>query len=321
MVKKVRYRFTVDGRGKISSGEKKNNLPHALDYFDISDFPELVKMYGEKPTQLIIKFPSDEILDFFDTSFNSWGTGAKGPVKKRACDGETCIHRISEKINGIDYAAGEETGCICESLPEDSKDRCRFDAWMKAFVCDKTGLIENTSCYMFTTHSQNSADAIYSELMKIKELNQGILRYVPFLLSVKMCSGKLEAIKKFPIWSLQVIGLLSEIRANSGKMIGGGSVPLLMEGQIEQKPNIPETPESSDPKKMAADLREYILAINNQDKTKSQAWLKAEQLRLHLGIIPFISNMLEMDIKTMYDANRSGINKFFERSTFLDGKE
>jgi len=229
MVKNFRFRITVDNRGKITCGKKRegSEIPQSLDYLDISDFPELIAWYGPKPKRLLIYFPTDTIADFFDTAFNSWYTSTAGKKgKKRSCDGETCLHYIDEEINGKKYAAGEETECTCKSLAEDDKKRCRYDCYIKAYVGNPAdGKIENPCCYMFTTHSDNSADGIYSELEKIKLLNMGVLRMIPFELSVAMHDG--PAGKRYPIISLRVWGLLTQIREASKNFLGGLPAPFL----------------------------------------------------------------------------------------------
>lgn len=218
MIKDIKYRVTIDGRGKISSGKKsEKGFPQSLPYFDVSDFRELEKTYGMAPAKLLVYFPSDNIPDFFDCNYVAWAKKEGDPVKRRQCDGERCIHRIDEQIMGKQYAAGEESECICQTLHLDEKSACRYEAYLRAWVGDpQTGKIENTSCYLFNTHSKNSGDAIYSELEKIKSLN-GTLRGVPFVLSVKMVSGKLTARQKFPIWQLQVLGTLSKLQQLKGK--------------------------------------------------------------------------------------------------------
>jgi len=246
MVKNFRYRITVDNRGKITCGKKRDNtnLPQSLEYFDLSDFPELIAWYGEKPSRLLVYFPTDTILDFFDTAYNAWYTSTtdkKG--KRRTCNGETCLHFIEETINGKQYAAGEETDCICNQLDEKDKNRCRYDCYFKTYIGNpRTGKIENPCCYMITTHSDNSADAIYSELEKIKSLNSGILRMVPFELSVTMHEGPNR--KRYPIMSLRVWGLLPQIREASKNLLGGLNIPFL---ETKQQQELPLKPEAKKP--------------------------------------------------------------------------
>ena len=217
MIVNMKYRVNVDKRGKITSGKKSDKgYPQSLDYFNIDLFPELQTAYGLKPNKLVIFFPSDTITDFFDCNYALYGN----ETKLRSCNGQTCIHRIEETINGVTYKAGEESECVCLALPDNDKKKCKYSMYLKAFIVDKNvGKVNNPLCYMFHSGSQNSGDNIYSELEKIKGLNMGVLRGVPFGLSVEMVGGKSEAKKKFPIWSLQAIGMVSEIRERTEYML------------------------------------------------------------------------------------------------------
>jgi len=211
MIQNRRYRILCDERAKITSGEKTDKgRPRSLSYFDVSPFPELVKEYGDKPEELYLYFPSDNIPDFFNDEYNLYGSNNQ---KKRSCDGVTCIHRIPETVNGVTYEAGQESPCVCKDLPEKDKNKCKYVMYLKAWiVLLSTGKIENPLCYIFRTHSKNSGDTIYSELEKMKILTGGVLRGVKFQINVRMVAGKDDAKKRFPIWSLQSVGMMSDIR-------------------------------------------------------------------------------------------------------------
>jgi len=212
----LRPKINVDKRGKITTGIKaisektQKEYPKATDYFVIDDFPELVKCYGDKPKKLVLFFPDNEIESFFSADMVLYG-GNQTLIRK--CDGSECLHRIDEEVAGQKYVAGEITECVCNNLPEDDKKRCKVATYLKAYVADtKTGKIENPLCYLFYTGSRNSAENLYSELKKIRNLLGGNLVGIPFGLSVEMVSGKTDAKQKFPIWSLQVLGTTSQLR-------------------------------------------------------------------------------------------------------------
>jgi len=210
MIVDIKTRINCDSRGKITTGKKSDKgYPQSTDYFVIDEFPELQVAYGLQPKKLVLFFPSDNIIDFFDCNYVAYGN----ETKIRQCNGETCLHRIDENINGIQYKAGQETDCICANMEHNDKKRCRYVAYFKAWVADpKLGKVDNPLCYLFQTTSKNSGDTIFSELEKIKALNNGVLRNVPFGLSVEMVSGREQAKMKFPIWHLQAIGFLTDIR-------------------------------------------------------------------------------------------------------------
>jgi hypothetical protein len=225
VIKTMKMRFAVDRRGKITSGEKGTSstgkeIPKSLDHFNVDKFPELANAYGDKPKELTLYFPGDTITDFFDCEFNTYSSAN---TKIRSCNGEECIHRIQEEINGATYAAGEAGACVCQTMSPDDKKRCKYVAYLRAWIGipQPSGApkIDNTLCYLFMTHSQNSGDAIYSELKKIELLNHGILRGIPFKISVHMAAGKMNAKEKFPIWSLEAIGTVTEIQRKGQAMI------------------------------------------------------------------------------------------------------
>jgi len=225
VIKNPKVRITFDGRGNISSGEKtEGGLPRSLDHFNVSHFEELVKAYGEKPTALILYVPSDEITDFFDHNYIRWIGADKGkPTKVRQCDGEECFHRLEETIEAHHYVAGEVTPCVCKELdiPDGHKMKCRYSCYFSAWVANpSTGRVENPACYRFVTGSHNSGEAILSELEKIRSLNQGVIRNIPFRLSVRMVSGEKPS-QRFPIWSLQAMGLMSQIQEWTEGLVGG----------------------------------------------------------------------------------------------------
>lgn len=221
MIKNMPTRITVDKRGKITSGMKAMNTrgveyPKSLDYFNIDDFPELKRSYGEKPKKLVLFFPSDEIADFFDCNFVLYG---KNHEKIRQCDGEECLHRIKETVGGKTYEPGEVHECLCfdDSINDlEGFKPCKYVFYLKAYIGDvKLGKVNNPLCYLFQSGSRNSGTNIYSELLKIKSLNMGILRGVPFGISVEMISGREDAKMKFPIWHIQAIGMLDEIKSRT----------------------------------------------------------------------------------------------------------
>lgn len=223
IIKNIKYRVNADPRGKITTGlkvfnaEKNKELPTSTDYFVVSDFNELVMAYGEKPTKLILFFPSDTIEDFYSSEYSLYGSNQK---KIRTCDGVKCIHRISEVIGKDTFEAGESE-CICESYDVEKKKRCNYVMQLKAFICLPSGNVENPNCYFFETHSKNSGDNIYSEIERIKSIF-GTLRNIPFELSVKMCNSNSNAFSKFPIWNLRAIGMVSEIRGfQTGNILTG----------------------------------------------------------------------------------------------------
>ncbi len=188
-----RTRIIVDQRGKIKTGYKgADGFPKKAGHFILKHpvteeilFPELIEAYGEKPDRMVICFGSDLLEDVFNDDYNLWN---KANTKTRTCNGELCTHVLNETIQGCKYAAGTQTECVCQHhnlFETDDKElkklACKCDMYLKAYIFSpKTKKIINPLPYLFSCHSTNSADNIYSMLSRVKNL-QGI----PFELFLK----------------------------------------------------------------------------------------------------------------------------------------
>lgn len=244
----LKKRVGVDQRGKITTGIKKTNdagveYPTATDYFVIDEFPELKAIYGEKPNRLMIVFPKNQVDTFFTADNVLYGSNHQ---QLRKCNGgDECIHKINEEIDLVGkyddtgqadedgnpliietapykekYEAGEITQCICKLMPQtiiNQKTRreirnpklCRCAMYLKAYVVNyKTGKLVQPTCYMFYSGSENTASNIYSKIDDILSMFGGKIAGMPFALSVKMVSSKMEANKKYPVWELQALGTM-----------------------------------------------------------------------------------------------------------------
>ena len=200
----IQMRIAGDQRGKITTGKKsENGYPKSLNHFNISRFPELVNIYGEKPDKLILFFPSHNIGEILQTEYNLWGKGASGAVKLRSCNGNECQ----------DLKTGETKECFCQDLPKKQQCKCYtgFKAWVATPTTEKIQIISPLP-YQFQSHSKNSGDAIYSALQLTWQLTDGKLKGIPFVLSVKMIEKLVAGEKrKFPLWSLQPAGTIDMI--------------------------------------------------------------------------------------------------------------
>lgn len=228
----VPEKFISTGKmGKSNDGTR--DIPRALNYFDCSDFPEIEQAYGPEPTQLMVMMPSNVVEECFNDRMAVYAgkkTDKPGDgVLIRSCDEEFAVHRLNETIGDKTFVQGEVTECTCAALEIPDKItkqtssgpkevlnplRCRYHAWLKAYVAlPPTYNVDNPNCVMFKTGSKNSGISVLSELQKIHAINQGVLAGIPFWLSVKMVPGKDNPKTKFPIWNLQMVGLLSQVRA------------------------------------------------------------------------------------------------------------
>ena len=219
MITDLKYKIPVNSNGAITTGIKATNskgteYPKSVDYFVVEQFPELIKAYGDKPKKLVLFFPTNNPADFLDINYVLYG-GNQQLIRK--CDGMNCYHRIDNDIDGKQfYKAGQTTSCICKELelPDQHKKKCKPFFWMKAFVGDiKLGKVDSPQCYLFKSGSKNTAENIISELSKVLNLTGGNLIGIPFGLSVDMVSGSTDAKTKFPIWKLQVLGSITQIKA------------------------------------------------------------------------------------------------------------
>lgn len=259
--KDIRMRISSDMRGKITTGTKsEKGFPMSLDYFDVSDFPELVAVYGEKPKRIAITFPSNDYQDFFSTEYNTWGGKTSKPIKKRFCDGETCTFNIEEKIGATKYSAGSAVACVCkqENFPADA-ERCKCYMSLKAYVINpNSGKIESISPYRFENHSVNSADKLATEILKINTITAGKLMGVPFVLSVDMVDQVVAGEKRrYPIWSIQAVGSIDRIldfsdrgllpvNDHSALALGAGALDesrMIAAGTSQEKPQQKAAPE------------------------------------------------------------------------------
>lgn len=224
--KDIRRRIACDKRGKITTGnrgkdEKEN--PRSWDCFNLIDFPELKRIYGEQPTKLLIMFPTDNVEDFYSTEYSLWGGTKEFPVKKMYCDGETCTDGVTKKKIGP-----------CCRLADHSREKCEHGMvpymGLKAYVLDTNGNAVNFVPYMFESHSVNTADALYTSIEDTHRKLGGKLVGVPFLLSVEMVQKLDENSKKkrFPIWSIQPAGpaaRMYELAQQAAIPIEGMEVP------------------------------------------------------------------------------------------------
>lgn len=235
-----RLKIQTDRRGKISSGKKgPTGLPMKLDYFDVSDFQELVQAYGDKPKALIVVLPSDNIPDFLGDSYTLYGgKPGKDATKIRTCDGNNCVHRIDEQILGEKFTAGEITDCVCKSLglfetedKELKKKACRYRAYFKAFVADKSGRVITPLPILFETGSINSGSNIGSTVAQMQFITssmtggKSMIAFLPFIIVVKMVSSAKRANLTFPIWHMYPVGSMAQIRnrlIEVAKRFGGG---------------------------------------------------------------------------------------------------
>jgi hypothetical protein len=200
-LKLLKRNIQANRNGKITSGErgKLKSLP----YFNITEFPELVKYYGNEPEKLLVYLPSNKIEDFLMAEKNKWGKKGESAVKTMVCDEQT---HVDCKTGEVSPCPGEDT---CDA---------KFFMQMKAYVAvfkDKESMIPeivSNLCYRFQTHSRHTGNNLFSTLMDVYDLTDGRLVGVPFVLRVYMHESLDGGQKrKFPLWSMQSLASTGHI--------------------------------------------------------------------------------------------------------------
>jgi len=274
-------RITIDGRGYITSGIKsESGKGKSINGFVVDDFKELVQTYGVNPQKLVVYPPSDDIDSFVNEEYNLYGSKGADAVKIRSCDGVTCVHRINEEITFADgtvhrYAAGEETQCICGLMPEtiekngeiiNNPRRCKYVCMIDFYIgLPPTYSVANPAAYRFITHSANSGAGVISELNNIKALAKR-LKYLPFILSVKMVSSKERANVKFPIWHLQFASQVKKILElpDEDKIVKGldnDEIKMITEGRVEIVDEKSDVVEQNKEERISTEQREKIFEL------------------------------------------------------------
>ncbi|MCK4614355.1 MAG: hypothetical protein KAU14_06100, partial [Thermoplasmata archaeon] len=103
---------------KMVSPKTGNSYPKEVDYFVVP--PEVEKVYGEKPKELDLMFPINDIEVIFPQSYTWWGS-SRG-VKCRG-DGERAMQATEDGF--------VEVPCPCERL---EKKECHFQAYLMGIL-------------------------------------------------------------------------------------------------------------------------------------------------------------------------------------------
>jgi len=101
---------------------------------------------------------------------------------------------------------------------------------LKAFIVNLDGKVFNPICYLFESHSTNTADNIFSNIQNIYHLTNGRLLGIPFVLSVKMVETMNTGQKvKYPIWEIQTVNTIEQITDLADR----GVIPTTVENRVE----------------------------------------------------------------------------------------
>lgn len=256
-------RVITDDR-KISTGYRSTikktkhgvGLPVSCDHFvmihpetGVVLFPELVDVYGDRPTEFFVTFPSSKLSDVFDDQYNLWN---KANTKTRTCNGAECTHILNESVTigktTHTFESGQITDCICEKFglldtenPDMKKYSCKLDCRLFAYIIHPdTFRLLNPLPYYFSHHSKHSADNLFSMLSQFPNLKD-----IPFRLSV---TKKTTADRSFTIWKI-VPDILPETLVNVNRGLTTSVHQPSIANNVKQLPvhNAPATGEQPAP--------------------------------------------------------------------------
>jgi|GEM_PF-2747766 len=184
MIKGLSDRIKIARLGKIHLGEKKtseksgNLYPSATDYFvvheDANTPKEIVekfhKIYGERPKELNIMFPLNDIERFFPQWLKRYANGTL------VCKGD------GEKAIETDTKTGErkEIACPYKNCPYYKKKQCREIGNLQFYVSEIPGGV-----FQIDTSSYNSILEVNTAIKLIKEQNNGHIANIPLKLTLR----------------------------------------------------------------------------------------------------------------------------------------
>lgn len=222
-------RITSDSRRAITPGTMTTNAKgvrhqKGLPYFNVKEYPEIVRIYGEKPVALLVTFPTDNYEDFAVSEYRKFvrpDENAKGECAVH-CDGTVCKIALPVSLCGVRYNPGVIMPCKCAQDTEKKqpqKERCVLHTTLDLFVCDpKTGTLIMPRPVKFRTHSENNTDTWLSEIANAQVLTEGKLRGLYAKLQVEwrttanvVAEGKTEK-RNYPRVTLQVLGDIDLMR-------------------------------------------------------------------------------------------------------------
>lgn len=194
--------------GVIRLGIKKKSAkgteyPAAVDYFVIPD--EVKKVYGEKPKELDIILPLENLEDIFPQFYKMYGhsTGLK-------CKGDG---EVANQIN--DKGEFEEVECLGQKCPNYINKKCKEVATLN-FLLPK---IKLDGIYQLHTSSYHSIVKINSSLDYIKSMF-GKISMIPLKLIVEGTEAHPDKKMKKVVYTLRIAFDAKEIMKSIQKRQG-----------------------------------------------------------------------------------------------------
>ena len=190
--------------GVKAKSVKGTEYPKAVDYFVCPD--EVKKIYGEKPKELDIVLPLDEIDDVFPQFYKRYGS-SKGLICKG--DGETAS-QINEKTGEF-----EEVECLGQKCQFYQAKKCKEVATLN-FILPKVQL---DGIYQLHTSSFHSIVKINSSLDYIRSMF-GKISMLPLKLVVEGTEAHPDKKMKKVVYTLRIAFDSKEIMKSIQKREG-----------------------------------------------------------------------------------------------------
>lgn len=236
--------------GKIRLGEKKvskksgREYPVSLDYFVCPQ--EVQAVYGKKPRQLDVMFPTDDEAVIFPQHYKRYGA-QKGLICKG--DGETA-DMMTDKGEMV------EIPCPGKDCQYFKKEECKVVGNLHVWLWKVAGL----GVYQIDTSSINSILNINGGIRTIKGIFGGRLRWIPLVLKVEMQEThpfvedkqgqRRRMATTVPVMSLtaqvSVEELIKQVKEKEKKGELPGAPAEIINPQVDEKPELLYTSEDSE---------------------------------------------------------------------------
>lgn len=240
--------------GKIRLGVKKvsakgNEYPSAVDYFVCP--PEVTKVYGEKPRELDIMFPDDDVAKVAGAAYKMY-TATRGKIC--TSDGLTAVRIVDDEVLAGNASPTQEQLDRALVRP-DTKAFSRREipcpnAECRFFQDDQCKVVMNLmfvlykvpgiGVYQLDTGSYNSIVDVRGGIELVRRITNGRLRGVPLKLRVKPTTAYPEG-KKKNVFTLELVSMekLEALAEFGEKTLHDVFLPLT-EGREAPPPHEPE---------------------------------------------------------------------------------
>jgi len=247
---------------KVTKQGKKVEYPRSLDYFVVPE--EVKKVYGDKPRQLDIMFPTNDEEAIFPQYYKRYGS-QKGLI----CKGDG-----KQAVEITDNGEMTEIDCLGKNCPHFQNGDCKIVGNLHVLLWKVPGL----GVYQIDTSSTNSILNINNGLLMIKGMF-GRIMWIPLILKVEMqeahpvVNGKRIA-TTIPVMSItadvSVEELIKQVREKQKR----GEIPSIpakiINPQVDEKPELLYNTVSPD-KELGeeAGKEEIEISIKNSEQNES----------------------------------------------------